>query len=128
MKKRNIIRPDPSLMNNLMRFGFDCDEGWHPLIEECLDRIEKALEKHSKIEREVFEITQIKEKFGGLDIYVSHYYNDIVKILRACKDESYQTCEVCGKPGRLREHHRWLKTLCVKHFDEWINPYRYYKE
>jgi hypothetical protein len=37
-KKYTIIKPDPTLKNNLMAWGFMCDAGWHPLIHELLDK------------------------------------------------------------------------------------------
>lgn len=127
MKKRKIIKPDPTLRNNLMAFGYECDKGWYPLIEECLDRIEKALEKHPDNEYGNFMIMQVKEKFGGLRIYANFYYEDVRDIIEECEEKSYHVCEVCGEPGKLRVYHYWYKTLCNKHFSEWINPYRYYR-
>ena len=125
MKKRKIINPDPTLHNNLMAFGFECDRGWYSLIEKCLDRIEDIMtKKYPDVDN--FEITQVKEKLGELRIYTNLYFDETEDIVDECTKKSLRTCEVCGEPGELRYYHHWYKTLCNKHFGEWINPYRYY--
>ena len=40
MKKYSICKPDPTLKNNLLAFGFECNRGWLPLIYELLDKLQ----------------------------------------------------------------------------------------
>jgi len=60
---------------------------------------------------------QIKEKFGGLRIYVNSSdlmeedYKKVMKIIRNAEDKSYKTCETCGKEGRLRRK-GWMTVEC----------------
>jgi hypothetical protein len=61
-----------------------------------------------------FEILQVKEKFGGLRIYVSGANDAVRQRLEAAKMESTRTCEVRRQPGALREG-SWTKTLCDEH-------------
>jgi hypothetical protein len=60
-----------------------------------------------------FEILQVKEKFGGLRIYVNHADDAIRQRIEAAEQESFHTCEICGQPGKLREDA--LMTLCDEH-------------
>lgn len=114
MKKYKFIKPDPSLHSNLMAFGFECGEGWYPIIEEALNRIESSI--IGTPTEDIFEVLQIKEKLGGLRIYVNIYTYEINKIIEEAKDKAAQTCEVCGKPGKLREINHWYFTNCDEHY------------
>jgi hypothetical protein len=106
-----IIKPDPTLQNNLMAWGFMCGEGWYPLIYECLDKLQ-AIEDRDKLG---LEITEIKEKFGGLRIYTSYSTDEIEEAIQKAEEESYITCEICGKPGKLKEENGWWMTRCEEH-------------
>jgi hypothetical protein len=116
VKKYYFIKPDPGLHDNLMAFGWECREGWYPIIEEALDKMEKTIEKMPKKEQKVFkssfEILQIKEKLGGLRIYINMYSDEIIEIIREAEEKAEETCETCGNPGKLREFHHWLFTNC----------------
>jgi hypothetical protein len=116
MKKYKFIKPDVNLQDNLMAFGLECDKGWHPIIEEAFDKIEDAINKmpiQDKLDfQENFEVLQVKEKLGGLRIYVNMYPDEIIKIIREAQEKASMTCEICGKPGELHEIHWWYKTTC----------------
>ena len=60
------------------------------------------------------KVAQVKEKFGGLLIYVDaepEQYDDINRVVSAAATMSYLTCEQCGHPGHQRPG-GWVKTLC----------------
>jgi len=60
-----------------------------------------------------FEITQIKEKFGGLRIY--HQGGDayIEGIISFAESLSYQVCENCGSNQDVSQNKKgWIKTYC----------------
>lgn len=65
-----------------------------------------------------FKYVQIKEKFGGLRVYVEssqdRFFDPLWDRIREAERRSYKTCEVCGHPGELRGG-GWLKTLCEAH-------------
>jgi hypothetical protein len=56
--------------------------------------------------------SQVKEKFGGLRLYMTHGNEEIWKIIDRAEIESYKTCEECGKNGELRNDLPWHRTLC----------------
>lgn len=60
------------------------------------------------------EVSQVKEKFGGLRFYCeSDGAPGIYERIQEAEDESFKTCEGCGAPGRPRDL-SWIKTLCDK--------------
>lgn len=80
-----------------------CHKGWNNLLDELL----------SKITKYNIEIQDIKEKFGGLRVYVSPYIEEVENIIREYEDKADKTCEICGKTGELRPTN-WMRTLCNK--------------
>jgi len=110
MKKYSIIRLDPTLRTNLMAFGFETGQGWYPLIYELLDKLQ-AIEDRDKIG---LEITQIKEKWGGLRVYINVGTDEIWDLIDEYERKSFTICEQCGKSGILRINHGWFTTLCDK--------------
>jgi len=93
---------------------FECDDGWNNIIYEALDRI-KALDSN-------IEVYQIKEKFGGLRIYLGAYdvkYDDAIEqIILEAETKAWDTCEKCGQPGTLRNDIGWILTLCDNCYQE----------
>lgn len=79
--------------------------GWKTIIDPLI----------AACEAEGVAVHQIKEKFGGLRFYVgpnaSHHLNHMIA---NAEDKSFEICEQCGEPGKLRKNRAWLKTLCEK--------------
>lgn len=125
MTEGQILNKYKKLFNckeNLVHdFGLQCDDGWYPLIEEMLGKIVKT--KPGKD----FKVVQIKEKFGGLRVYVNGHTKEIRDIIDEYADLSYQTCEWCGKNKedhpyedvKLRRRTGVIKTLCDKDYSSW---------
>jgi hypothetical protein len=115
IKKYWFIKPDDRLFDNLMVFGFECGSGWFKLIEETFDRIKEYLEtNHPEIDSNIFQITQVKEKYGRLIIYVSSSVEEVYDILSRAERASMTICEICGKPGKLVKYNGWYLTRCDK--------------
>jgi hypothetical protein len=108
MRKYTILNPDPTLQQNLMAFDFQCGEGWFPLIWNTLDKIQDIVDKTGLD----IEITEIKEKYGELNIYLSGYTKEIEDIIEDATNKSTRICEVCGKPGSLHKVGYWWMTRC----------------
>lgn len=56
-------------------------------------------------------VTQLKEKFGALRVYMSYYSKEIDDVIKEAEEKSRKTCESCGKPGEINEF-GWLSCLC----------------
>ena len=67
-----------------------------------------------------YELLQVKEKFAGLRLY-SRASDDIHEAVLAAYDRAARlsevTCEVCGRPGALRNRRGAYMTRCEEHAD-----------
>lgn len=84
-------------------FGVECGPGWRCLIDPLMRRCRL----------EGVEITQIKEKFGGLRFYIASGSEALHTAIDDAEDLSYTICEECGEPGTLRPG-GWIYTACDK--------------
>ena len=74
--------------------------GWGTLLDEVYDELPDDT-----------IVTQVKEKFGGLRVYVDSAPEEFLDFLDEIEDESWTVCEMCGEPGELRTK-GWMKTRC----------------
>jgi hypothetical protein len=64
-------------------------------------------------------VNQIKEKFGGLRVYVevsgSGDFKERVRgMIEQAEKQASRTCEFCSNPGVLRSA-GWMRVTCEKH-------------
>ncbi len=100
------IQPDLTLRNNLLAFGFECEEGWHNLINELIKKLDNAPEE--------MYVTQVKEKYGRLCFYVFGATEASYDIIDEYEKKSTNICEFCGDTltARIRVRNFWYKTVC----------------
>jgi len=87
-----------------LQFGIECDSGWFDVIYDTMVKLKELN----------FEgpFSQIKEKYGVLNIYVAGGALDLQwKAIEAAEEKSETICEYCGKEGKLMGDF-WLMTLC----------------
>lgn len=92
-------------------------EGWRPLVLKLIEDL-FILGWNGNLQ-------QIKEKFGGLRFYIGIASDEVHERIRLAEKESYQICDVCGKPGKPRTD-GWVRTLCDEHaqgrdYEDWID-------
>ena len=98
----------PQLFRNL---PIEVGNGWYNLLEECCARIMAAKPSES------LQAAQVKEKFGGLRLYLStagesdEVNKAIFEAVDAAECASFKTCERCGRPGSPGNG-SWRRTLC----------------
>lgn len=97
---------DPT--QSLMCFGFECGEGWYPLIEELAEKIDEIVER-DKLDS--FCVVQVKEKFGTLSVYCRSATDEINLLISDAERKSATICEECGAPGKLQTK-GWFSTRC----------------
>lgn len=91
-----------------MCWGFDCGDGWEPLIRRLSEKLEPII-KDKDLE---CRASQVKEKYGTLRFYMTSATDEMwAYIDEACR-ESKTTCEECGVKGELRPNLSWIRTLC----------------
>jgi hypothetical protein len=77
-------------------------------------------------------IHQIKEKFGGLRFYFAvgdkKVFDKMTELVTKAENESFNHCELCGQPGKLRDSLRWFKTLCEEHYKLAVDDYETYRK
>lgn len=122
--ERNLPPLDKTKWCNL-RYSFECDIGWKPIIWEYFTNIKNIIDNARANGDEVFYKTCIfKEKFGELrdqgDFYGKDhkkYLSEYTKLSLDLMEKSSKVCEICGKDGRLRTAKRgwWIKCLCEDH-------------
>lgn len=93
---------------------FDVQVGWYPLIKNLIDElINLGWDK---------QVTQVKEKFGGLRFYINGGSDEMYNKITEAEKLSHETCELCGKKGELRTKIRWFTTLCDEHYEQKHTP------
>lgn len=111
-----------SMTQTGMCWGFQCLDGWEPLIREACSKIEPIIVKmiNNAIKTDNLEeldcipaASCLKEKFGTLSWYLTSGTDEIYKILDEAEKKSAKTCEQCGSKGKLRGT-GWVYTLCAK--------------
>lgn len=97
-----------------IHFGFECGNGWTDLLVELCERIQKQLNTMPKDIAEEFVAIQVKEKYGTLRFYLSHYDETVESFISEAEKKSSTVCQECGKQGKLRGK-VWYYTACDEH-------------
>ena len=98
------------MMKSIKEMLWECGEGWWPLIEKVAAAIDSFNAAHPD---SPVEVTQIKQKFGGLRIYHHNAPEDIRQLIDLAIESSWHTCERCGATeGVTTNHEGYRLTLC----------------
>ena len=95
----------------MKKISYECGEGWFPLIEEAQAIVDQYNKDHPNLEYSI-EFTQIKEKWGYLNLYLNYYADDLHDKILEISNKSRSICEMCGKPAKSFSKHGWIYTLC----------------
>lgn len=95
----------------MKKICYECGEGWFPLIEEAQSIVDQYNKDHPNLEYPI-EFTQIKEKWGYLNLYLNYYTDDLHDKMLEISNKSRSICEMCGKPAKSFSKHGWIYTLC----------------
>ena len=88
---------------------FQVSLGWNLIIKNLIqDLIRLGWNK---------EVIQVKEKFGGLRFYINEGTDEIHQRIAQAELESMKTCEITGRPGKLRTDIGWYRTLCDEEYE-----------
>lgn len=119
--------------------GTFVNPGWWVALDAAFKELNDLV---AAVPGAVFNVAQIKEKFGGLRFYFDigredvdadddtddgtlEVDGDISELRRKCYEvveraeiAVERACEYCGEPGERRTVLGWLKTLCDEHHKE----------
>ena len=82
----------------------------HNIIEKFCEKISPLVKDFPEDDPLMF--VQVKEKFGTLRIYMTHYNELIDEATKEAEEASAITCEECGEPGSYRDDRYWKVTEC----------------
>jgi len=99
-----------------MCWGFDIGDGWYQIIDSLCNQIQHHIDWKNRDGEKVAQVvaSQVKEKFGGLRFYYNGGDDYVDGMVRMAESWAANTCETCGKPGKLRGG-GWLYTACDEH-------------
>lgn len=83
-----------------------CGDGWFPLIWELTQKLLEIVNKEGG-GKDDWQITDIKEKLGGLRYGVFGGTSEMLDLIGEYEDKSETICEVCGKDGELMVRGKW---------------------
>ena len=81
------------MMKSIKDIHWECGKGWWPMIENVTSAIDSFNAVHPE---KTVEVSQIKQKFGGLRIYHHNAPEDIRQLIDLAIESSWHTCEKCG--------------------------------
>lgn len=96
--------------------GFAIGDGWEPLLRKVMAEIESERLRLPPAEADRVKLFQVKEKWGGLRVYLSEANDTMSEALDRIERESFGVCERCGATGDdvFPQGGGWVKTLCPK--------------
>jgi hypothetical protein len=103
-------------------FNISVGDGWFKIIWELCEKIELLLDNLPEDEYNKFQISLIKEKFGGLRFGVYYpnnsLFEEINNKIRDAEFKSHKICEQCGSKGKIRNDLGWIKVYCERHYQK----------
>lgn len=90
--------------------GYECPDGWKSIVDPVLDELEAM---------PGIEIRQVKDKFGGLRIYVEYAGGEqrnarAAELITKARELCSRTCQECGWEGSTQNSTgHWVRTICA---------------
>ena len=98
-----------------LAFPFRCGDGWFETVWRLCVDLEPMVPKVEQERGESFKVLQVREKFGRLRFYVSHYADATNERIFQAVKEAFHTCEVCGQRGQQFDRGDWVRVRCDEH-------------
>lgn len=95
-------------------------EGWYNLVHDTMHVIDREIEYMPEDLQGGIHIRQMKSKFGGLRIHMTHTTPFIRGVIALAEEHSFRICEVCGLPGKPSTVSGVVATTCPLHYEESI--------
>ena len=119
-----FAQKDLSIQESAMPWELECGDGWYWLVDNLCRTIQSYL-KHNDIENKIqIEVTQVKEKYGGLRFYYQGGDKLIDGMVWLAENLSYKICEQCGATEGVTQTKGWIVTLCPKCMKEYKEKHK----
>jgi hypothetical protein len=92
-----------------IQFGFEVGDGWYWLLDNLMENIQNYC-KWNNIPN--IEVTQVKEKWGGLNFYYNGGNELISGMVWLAEHMSYKICEQCGTTENVGKTKGWVSVSC----------------
>lgn len=92
-------------------FGFECGDGWYPLINAACALIQGDIQATGNH----LVASQVKQKFGGLRFYYRGGDDYAASVISLAESLATHVCEVCGAFGKGVVLFGWMHTRCLDH-------------
>lgn len=92
-------------------------DGWHRLLERLFNDLEPmASAVEAGAPDKAPRVLQVKEKFGGLRVYLSKVGTpEMSARIDVAEEEASRTCYVCGEPGQMLDFNGFYNVRCPLH-------------
>lgn len=95
----------PDASKQIPAWEFAVGRGWKPILDRLHERLAEL--------DPGYEVSQVKEKYGGLRVYLaSDETLEMQDAIDAAEAESLVTCERCGQSGSQQTYGGWARTTC----------------
>lgn len=101
MHEDSILLKYPALYAKC--FDFSPPSGWRPIVE----RLSASLAATGTA-----RVLQVKEKFGGLRVYLGNCSDLDLELARVAEADAAHTCQSCGSDGAKLRGPGWYRTVC----------------
>ena len=108
-----MVNRNLPMMETCMCWGFDCGDGWFPILDQLMGNIQHHIDWKNKNSEVVAQVTldQVKEKFGTLRFYYTGGDDEISGMVRMAESMSGVMCEECSAPAETHGP-GWIRTIC----------------
>jgi len=108
----------------LMVWGFLCGSGWYDLLLNLSVSLEKNARRQQQMgipDSKLPMISQVKEKFGGLRVYMKNGSPELYALIEKAQQASTSICECCGDEGKMVVIDGCVMTRCSNHIGHVAN-------
>jgi hypothetical protein len=92
--------------------NFECSIGWYKILEHLISHIDHYFKHKYKGVPPEFSILQVKEKFGGLRVYIQGGDDVVYELIRFTEGLALNTCEFCGSNQNIKHSRGYMSTAC----------------
>jgi hypothetical protein len=119
-----LINRYKDIKDTPMGFGIQTNDGWFWLIDQLFNSIQHHIDtnQYRNIDKQIPQVvmSNVKEKFGILDISCKNSDDYIEGMISLAKNMSINICEFCGSTKNVGRTNSWIYTICEECYNNAI--------